>query len=462
MLILNDVQSKLNKSRMVEECCPSDVDEISEKIINAQQKRFSLCPAGSLHSMGGQQFLEGGVSLSSKNLKKIGPLNEDSSSVWLQSGVMWTELVPWLQSVQKTSPTGLSIIQKQTGADKLTLGGAIASNIHGRGLNRRPIIEDIKSFYLTTALGERILCSRSQNTELFGLVIGGYGLFGFVDSIELSLIERKVLVRHVQELSVSEVMSAFQDSVDSGAIYGDFQYMTDETSPDFLERGVMSVYSQSKNPGEIQENQIGLSNEDWMKLYVLAHTDKKEAYKAYVDHYLQTNGQLYWSDDHQFSPYLPEAGTQLVKAMGWTNYVSLMITELYVPRHNFEPFMKSAKVSLINSGANTVYGTVRLIEAENESELRWARENYACVIFNLLVEHTAEGINKAIIQFRSLIDCALNQSGSYYLTYHRWPTKNQVEEAYPNFRKFLALKEHYDKNAIFDSDWHRHYVEMFK
>ena len=109
-----------------------------------------------------------------------------------------------------------------------------------------------------------------------------------------------------------------------------------------------------------------------------------------------------------------------------------------------------------------MYGTVRLIESEDESELRWARKNYACVIFNLLVEHTGDGINKAINQFRSLIDCALNQSGSYYLTYHRWATKNQIEEAYPNFRDFLALKEHYDEDAIFDSDWHRHYVEMFK
>lgn len=462
MLILNDVQSKLNQSYMSGELCPTSIEEISEGVMYARQKGISLCPAGSLHSMGGQQFLAGGVLLNSKNLKKIGELNEASSTVWVQSGVVWTELVTWLKSVQKDIPNKLSIIQKQTGADKLTIGGAIASNIHGRVLNKKPIIDDIKSFHITTAQGERILCSRSQNRELFGLVIGGYGLLGFVDSIELSLVKRKVLVRHVQELSVSEVMSALQESIDNGAIYGDFQYMTDESSPEFLEKGIMSVYSPSRDFVEIPKNQIGLSNEDWMKFYELAHTNKKEAYKAYVDHYLQTDTQLYWSDDQQFSPYLPEAGTQLVQAMGWTNYVSLMITELYVPRNNFESFMKSAKASLIDNGANVVYGTVRLIESEDESELRWARKNYACVIFNLLVEHTGDGINKAINQFRSLIDCALNQSGSYYLTYHRWATKNQIEEAYPNFRDFLALKEHYDEDAIFDSDWHRHYVEMFK
>ena len=44
---------------------------------------------------------------------------------------------------------------------------------------------------------------------------------------------------------------------------------------------------------------------------------------------------------------------------------------------------------VLRRGANIVYGTVRLIERDDESFLAWAREPYACVIFNLHVEHTA-------------------------------------------------------------------------
>ena len=54
-----------------------------------------------------------------------------------------------------------------------------------------------------------------------------------------------------------------------------------------------------------------------MRLYVLAHTDKARAYDEYAAHYLQTDGQIYWSDDHQFSPYLPEAGEMLAGRLGW-------------------------------------------------------------------------------------------------------------------------------------------------
>ncbi len=67
-----------------------------------------------------------------------------------------------------------------------------------------------------------------------------------------------------------------------------------------------------------------------------------------------------------------------------------------------------------------IYGTIRLIERDDESFLAWAREPWACIIFNLHVEHTAGGDRKAAGDFRRLIDRAIERGGSYYLTYHRW------------------------------------------
>jgi FAD/FMN-containing dehydrogenase len=198
-----------------------------------------------------------------------------------------------------------------------------------------------------------------------------------------------------------------------------------------------------------------------MRLYVLAHTDKARAYAEYADHYLRTDGQLYWSDEHQFSPYLPEAGRLLYQRMGWTTFASLMISELYVPRSRFVEFMTAVRRSVRDTGANVVYGTVRLIETESETHLRWAKDDYACIIFNLLVEHSPYGIAQGEKQFQGLIDCALDEGGSYYLTYHRWARKDQVERAYPEFREFLALKDQYDPSGVFTSEWHRHYRRMF-
>jgi FAD/FMN-containing dehydrogenase len=83
------------------------------------------------------------------------------------------------------------------------------------------------------------------------------------------------------------------------------------------------------------------------------------------------------------------------------------------------------------------------------------------VIFNLHVTHDPEGVAKAADAFRALIDCAIPYGGSYYLTYHRWARKDQVEACYPQFAEFLRLKRKYDPDEVFQSDWYRHYREMF-
>ena len=465
MPMLNDVQSRLNATEMLRVAQPSNVAEVRSVVNDAALRGEPVCPAGSLHSMGGQQFAGGGVSLSSSSLTSIGPLQRDPSGqsgiVQVQAGVTWPMLVRWLRDADSDGGQPLSIIQKQTGADELTLGGAVSSNIHGRVLGRKPIVDDIEAFCMTLSDGNRVRCSREDNPELYRLAVGGYGLFGFIDSIDLKLEKRSKVVRRVEELSLEEVIPALEAHTRAGATFGDFQYVTDEASTAFMARGIMSVYLPLESEGEIPVGQLGLSAEDWMRLYGLAHTDKARAYAEYAGHYLQTDGQVYWSDEHQFSPYLPEAGDLLARQLGWSNFASLMISEIYVPRDRFTHFMAEARRSAQETGANVVYGTVRLIEAEDETFLRWAKRDFACIIFNLLVEHSLEGIDRGQAQFQSLIDCALNEGGCYYLTYHRWARPDQIERAYPEFREFLDLKDQYDAYGVFTSEWHRHYRQMF-
>ena len=165
MTILNDVQSQLNHTPVARIERPSSPTEVRALLNVARSAGDSICPAGALHSMGGQQLLTNGVSLSSDDLNTIGPLDEESKTVTVQSGARWPALVRWLCSEQCGNSRPLTIIQKQTGADELSLGGALSSNIHSRVLGRKPIVEDIESFYITTSDGARLKCSREENID---------------------------------------------------------------------------------------------------------------------------------------------------------------------------------------------------------------------------------------------------------------------------------------------------------
>ena len=99
-----------------------------------------------------------------------------------------------------------------------------------------------------------------------------------------------------------------------------------------------------------------------------------------------------------------------------------------------------------------IYGTIRLIERDEESFLAWAKEPYACVIFNLQTVHSAQGVEQSTQAFRRLIDLAIGYSGGYYLTDHRFATRKQVQTCYPQFPEFLRLKRKYDPEERFQSD----------
>jgi FAD/FMN-containing dehydrogenase len=225
---------------------------------------------------------------------------------------------------------------------------------------------------------------------------------------------------------------------------------------------VFSCYQPVPDDTPLTVNPTRFNPEDWARLTFYSHRYKRRAFQAYSTRYLATSGQIYWADSQLSAAYVDNYHEGLDKALGARVKATEMISELYVPRPALRGFMDAAGVALRRRKANMIYGTVRLIEKDEESVLAWARDRWACVIFNLHIEHTPAAIASAADAFRDLIDLAIAQGGSYYLTYHRWATKAQVEACYPQMRQFLALKRRYDPDERFQSTWYRHYRQMFE
>ena len=70
---------------------------------------------------------------------------------------------------------------------------------------------------------------------------------------------------------------------------------------------------------------------------------------------------------------------------------------------------------------------------------------------------TPEGIQHSAEAFRRLIGLAIKRAGSYYLTYHKFASRKQLEACYPEFPQFLSQKRKHDPDDLFQSDWYRHY-----
>jgi len=460
-VVVNDIHSGLNATRVHSVVEPDTLDAVRDAISGARRERRAVCIAGGRHAMGAQAFATDGVLIDIRKLNRALAFDTARGLIEVQSGVQWPQLLDYLVSEQRGQDKQWAFSQKQTGADRLTMGGCLSANVHGRGLTLPPFVGDVESFKLLDPRGELVNCSRSENPELFRLVIGGYGLFGFIYSATLRLVPRRKVQRIVEVRDIEGLPGAFADRIRNGFMFGDFQYSIDEHSDDFLRRGVFSCYKPLADTAPLPAARKELTEGDWTDLLYLAHAGKAEAFKRYAGYYLSTNGQVYWSDEHQMSIYPDHYHRALDRKLGEKHQATEAITEIYCERDALERFMADVREDARRNKVNIIYGTIRLIEQDRESFLAWARKSYACVIFNLHVVHTPEGIRHSANAFRRLIDIGIRHGGSYFPTYHKYATRKQVETCYPQFRDFLKLKRKYDPAEVFQSDWYRHYRKMF-
>ena len=280
---VNDIHSQLNRTRIREVLSPTSVAEVQRLVRQARRDKVPVSIAGGRHAMGGQQFGTDTRLLDMRGLRKMLDFDAQRKVATFEAGAEWPEVISNYLQAQKGKSDQLGITQKQTGADRISLGGTIACNAHGRGLKLRPFVSDVESLELVNAEGESVRCSRTENADLFRLVNGGYGLFGVVTSVAVRLQPRRRIQRVVEVRRVNGLMDAFQSRINAGFLYGDFQFAIDPKAENFLSEGVFSCYKPVEDQSTSDEPPPKeLSDESWRTLLQLAHSDKSKAFDAYT------------------------------------------------------------------------------------------------------------------------------------------------------------------------------------
>ena len=459
-ILLNDAHSGLNPTRVHSVHVPVTIEALQKIVIDAAMQKRVVSISGGKHALGSQQLATDAMHIDTTSLNRVVGLDSNNGIVKVEAGIRWPELMEGLRVLQSDVENPWVIRQKQGGSDEICIGGTLSANAHGRGLGMKPIVDDVEFFELVDASGELVFCSRAKNPELFKLAIGGYGLFGVIYSVGLRLMRREKLKRVVQVVDVREVVAILENAQANGCKYGDFQYDIDESSPTFMKRGICTVYEQVDDSVHVPLEKEKLSKEKWLNFLYLACTDRRKGFDLYTEMFRSMDEKLCLSDTSQMSTYHKGYREFINSNLKFDGPVSLMLSELYVPRKILAEFMAKAAVVLKANGIPNIYGTIRLIEQDDDTFLPWAKQKYACVIVNLLVTNSDSGIEIAIETFRGLIDVSIGFEGSYYLTYHKWARKDQVLACYPQMPAFLKKKLEYDPDALFQSDWYRHQYEL--
>lgn len=459
-VLVNDVHTGLNPTWVSSIARPGSVAEVRSLVKDCARHGRVISVSGSRHAAGGQQFAADSVLLDMRAMNRVIGLDDKTGVLHVEAGIEWPELIQGYLSLQKENARW-GIRQKQGGADRLTLGGALSSNAHGHSLGSPPMIADVEWIELVTGDGAVKKCSRKENAELFSLAIGGYGLLGIITAVALRLAPRVKVRRHVETRTTAEVAPLIEGRTGAGAPYGYFQYSIDETSADFLRTGILTTYENVS-----LETPLGTENADidaklLTALLEIAHRDRGSAYRRYAKLELSRDGNVEWSDLHQLSTYPAGYHPEIEKRLGADSVGADLILEVYVPRTELIPLLEEARRILLASGTPLIYGTVRFIEQDKDSYLAWAKKRYACVIFSPHSSGETQALRKTSDACRQLIRAANKRGGSFYLTYNRFATRDELSAAYPQFQDFLNLKKQYDPRETFQSDWYRYYKGLY-
>lgn len=385
-----------------------------------------------------------------RGYNQIIALDTKKKTIRVQSGATWEQIQNYINQY------GLSVRVMQS-SNIFTVGGSLSSNVHGRNLYHGPLIETVNSFRLLTAEGRIINVSREENSELFGLVIGGFGLFGVILDVDLKLIDNKIYQVDTFETNYKEFPDLFHKkvlsqpktdlaiarlSIDSKNLFHEM-YVTTYSKTD--RKGSKQLYT-LQTEQNIKRNKFLLNlarQYDWGKSLVWFIQKKA----APSNQFISRNNAM--RPEVKFLEYHSSNDTDILQ-------------EYFVPVEQFPSFVDQMRTIIQKENVNVLNATVRYIRENKEATLSYSKQDGFAIVILINQKLFKEGYVHTEQVTRQLVDAVLQNKGTYYLTYQLYPTSEQLRKAYPHANSFFEKKRKYDPNELFMNMFYEKYANSQK
>ena len=142
---------------------------------------LSALPYGNGRSYGDSCLNVGAALIPTRSLDHFIAMDAERGIVTCEAGVLLDDIL------QVTMPLKW-FVPVTPGTRFVTLGGAIANDVHGKNHHRAGTIgRHIERFELLRSDGQRLICSPTENPEWFEATLGGLGLTGIITWASLRL-----------------------------------------------------------------------------------------------------------------------------------------------------------------------------------------------------------------------------------------------------------------------------------
>ena len=397
---------------------------------------------GARHSMGRQSLNRGGIYIDTTDFNAM-KLNEDTNTLKVQAGARWRDIIAYLH------PFNRAVSVMQTNHD-FSVGGTLSVNAHGWQHGMGPVGSTVQAFDLMLADGTIHRCSPTENTELFSLALGGYGLFGIILDVWLDVVPNEVYqsihkISHLDDLV--DVWNGLAQKDNVQMLYGRLSVDPGDLFGEVLLTGYSPIPWAKPIP-PLEQPKLGKLGRAVFRGSVESDFGKKVRWTLEK-----------WAGGEASGTY-PRSVLQNEPVELFANRDperTDILHEYFIPPTRVVSFVKSAAVIISSCETDLLNVTVRSVNEDKRSLLRYADQDMFALVMLFNYERTLAADKKMQSCTVKLIENALAHSGRYYLPYRLHATQEQFEKAYPQARAFFNAKIKWDKNELFQNGLYQAY-----
>lgn len=456
---VNDA-SCLNQTAVYGVVQVTSIDDIKNALVYAQANKLKVSIAGVKHSMGGHAFAKNAVVLDMRRFNTMS-LDEGTKVLTVQSGATWHDIQNMLHPKYA--------VKAMQSTDIFTVGGSVSVNAHGMDHQVGSVGGTIRSMRVMLTDGTIQRVSRTENAELFNLVLGGYGLFGIVLDVELDVTDNVLYAtgRRVIDYQAFPNMFASELAADKslGLFYGHLS-----TAPQSLLREmILYTYQQTDSPGtevppltEVSSTKLRRFVLNFSKQGAIPMRIKWLAEK-YIEPKMEaclvTRNQA-MKDGEACLVSRNEPMHDSVKYLqnNLKNDTDIL-QEYYIPRDQFVSFVDGLRQIIQANDTNLLNASVRVVHRE-DNFLNYAPADMFSVVLYINQQTTPEANTRMATTTRLITDLAISHNGTFFLPYQLYYTPEQLRQAYPQIDTFFAAKQRYDPSGVLTSTFYERYGKV--
>lgn len=166
----------------------------------------------------------------------------------------------------------------------ITIGGAVSGcSVESMSFKYGGFHDSCIEYEIITGEGERLICSKEENAQIFDMVHGSYGTLGVITKIKFKLMPAKPYVR----------MTYFK--FDRFDLFWDFLKKRCEVNDhDFIDAIVHAPDEFVVCAGDMVDSAPYLSSYDWLKIFYRSTRKKQEDYLRTIDYFFRYDTECHW------------------------------------------------------------------------------------------------------------------------------------------------------------------------